>query len=120
MNDADDAVIGQLIDELLIAGPRRICDSCKREFVSLVPKQMYCNDPMCQSRKHARKAYHDAIRDNVSDQERKRIAFVDIHGQWVWNVPDGVIHPFLVKFREWRRAMALERWIAKWYVHYPL
>lgn len=119
MND-DEVIIGAMIDELLTAGPRRICDSCHEEFVSVMPKQMYCDKPLCQSRKYARKQYLAVIRESEKGMSANVIAYVDPDGKWVWNAPTITIHPFLWKFREWRRRMALERWIAKWYGHYPL
>lgn len=119
MNGDDEVVIGAMIDELLSAGPRRICDSCGDEFISIVPKQMYCMKELCQSRKYARQQYLAMIRETNKGMSAAVIAYVDEHGEWTWNVPLGAIHPFLVKFREWRRRMALERWITKWYGHYP-
>jgi hypothetical protein len=112
----DEAIIGNLIDELLSAGPRRICDSCKEEFVSIQPKQMYCDKRECQDRKYARKQYLAMIRPTGNGDNAMVIAYVDDSGQWVWNVRENSIHPFLLKFREWRRRMTLERWIAR---HYP-
>jgi hypothetical protein len=115
----DDYLIGGLIDELLSAGPRRICDSCKESFVSLEPKQMYCDKRECQDRKYARKQYLAMIRETEKGTSAAVIAYVDDSGQWVWNVDHATIHPFLMNFREWRRRMTLERWIVKHYGEVP-